>query len=93
MTDQTETLIPAEVLAAKNDITFPNESAEYRRARNALLAEEIRLRRHIWRVGEMRRDLPPGGEVTRDYRFDGADGEVGLNDLFLATTTPSSYIR
>ncbi len=81
MTD-TGTLIPAAELAKKNDAGFPNESAEYRKARNDLLAEEIELRRHIWRVGEMRRALPPGGDVTKDYRFEGADGEVGLDGLF-----------
>ncbi len=77
-----ETLVPADKLAEKNDARFPNESEEYRKARNALLAEEIELRRHIWRIGEMRRALPPGGEVTKDYRFVGKDGEDGLEDLF-----------
>lgn len=76
------TLTPAAELAAKNTILFPNESAEYRKARNALLAEEIELRRHIWRVGEMRRALPPGGAVTKDYRFVGKEGETGLDGLF-----------
>ncbi len=76
------TLVPAAKLAAKNDTRFPDESDEYRKARNALLAEEIELRRHIWRVGEMRRALPAGGEATKEYRFVGKDGEVGLDDLF-----------
>lgn len=75
-------LAPATELAARNDARFPNESPAYRKARNALLAEEIELRRHIWRVGEMRRALPPGGVVTADYRFEGPDGEAGLADLF-----------
>lgn len=77
-----QTLIPAIELAAKNNAHYPNESTEYRQARQALLAEELELRRHIWRVGEMRRALPPGGEVTREYRFEGPNGEVGLEDLF-----------
>lgn len=75
-------LRPAKELAARNRARFPNESDAYRRARNALLAEEIELRRHIWRVGEQRRRLPPGGEVTKDYRLVGKNGEVGLEDLF-----------
>jgi predicted dithiol-disulfide oxidoreductase (DUF899 family) len=75
-------LVPAEKLAAMNTIHFPNESEEYRRARNTLLAQEIELRRHIWQVGEARRALPKGGEVAKDYRFDGVDGEVGLEALF-----------
>lgn len=81
MTD-TGNLVPAAELARLNEASFPNESAEYREARNALLAEEIELRRHIWRVGEMRRRLPSGGEVTTDYRFVGPDGEIGLEALF-----------
>lgn len=77
-----ERLRPAKELAATNTIRFPNESGAYREARNALLAEEIELRRHIERVAELRRRLPPGGEVARDYCFEGEDGEVGLADLF-----------
>jgi predicted dithiol-disulfide oxidoreductase (DUF899 family) len=69
-------------LAARNKAQFPNESTGYRKARNALLTEEIELRRHIWRVGELRRALPPGGEVMKDYRFHGKDGEVSLDHLF-----------
>jgi predicted dithiol-disulfide oxidoreductase (DUF899 family) len=75
-------LTPAAELAAKNTITLPNESAAYRRARNALLAEEIELRRHIERVAEQRRQLPPGGEVTKQYRFTGEHGPVTLEKLF-----------
>ena len=73
---------PAKELAARNGARFPNESEEYRRARDALLAEEIELRRHIERVAEQRRQLPPGGEVTKDYRFDGEDGPSSFADLF-----------
>jgi predicted dithiol-disulfide oxidoreductase (DUF899 family) len=75
-------LRPAKELAAANTIHFPNESNEYRQARNALLAEEIELRRHLERVAEQRRQLPPGGEVTKDYRFEGEEGPVGFADLF-----------
>ena len=57
-------LKPAVELARASNVRFPNESAEYRRAREALLAEEIELRRHIERVAEQRRRLPSGGEVT-----------------------------
>ncbi|MDQ2780359.1 MAG: DUF899 family protein [Pseudomonadota bacterium] len=78
----TKTLTPAAELANQNDSHFPNESDDYRHARNALLAEEIELRRQLWRVGQMRRALPPGGMVVKDYRFVGPDGEVGLAALF-----------
>ena len=48
-------LTPAAELAAKNAIRHPNESDEYRRARQELLVEEIELRRHAERVAELRR--------------------------------------
>jgi predicted dithiol-disulfide oxidoreductase (DUF899 family) len=77
-----QALAPASELAKKNRVRFPNESDEYRQARTALLAEEIELRRHIERVAEQRRALPPGGEVTEDYRFEGEDGPASFADLF-----------
>jgi len=76
------TLIPAAELAARETARWPNESAEYRAARTALLAEEIALRRQIEAVAEQRRALPPGPEVRGDYAFVGADGPVTLADLF-----------
>ncbi|MDX8496309.1 DUF899 family protein [Mesorhizobium sp. VK22B] len=68
-------------------ITFPNESAKYRAAREKLLQKEIELRRAMEAVAVARRALPPGGLVPRDYVFDGLDGEgkatrIGLPDLF-----------
>src|SRR4249919_4127595 len=75
-------LKPAAELARTNAVRLPNESAEYRRAREQLLAEEIELRRHIERVAELRRSLPPGGEVTKTYSFDGENGKASLADLF-----------
>ncbi len=69
-------------LARTNTAHFPNESKQYREARNRLLAEEIELRRHIERVAELRRELPPGGEVKKSYQFVGEKGPVTLADLF-----------
>jgi predicted dithiol-disulfide oxidoreductase (DUF899 family) len=68
-------------------VTFPGESAEYRAARDRLLAEEIELRRAMERVATARRELPPGGAVPEDYVFEGAgvSGEavpVRLSELF-----------
>ena len=79
---KTETLTPAAQLARDNPVRFPNEGAEYRAARTALLAEEIELRRHVERVASQRRALPPGGEVQGDYRFQGEDGPTGFAGLF-----------
>lgn len=83
MTSDVSTPIPAAELAATNTQRHPNESAEYRSARQDLLVEEIELRRHVERVAELRRRLPPGGEVTGDYRFTAEDGtSVSFVDLF-----------
>ena len=80
--DRTE-LTPAGDLAAKNTTRHPNESDAYRLARQALLAEEIELRRHVERVASLRRELPPGGEVPREYRFVAEDGaEVTFENMF-----------
>ena len=78
-------------LARGNPVRIPHESAAYRAARTALLAEEIELRRHIERVAALRRALPPGGEVLGDYRFEGEEGEVSLADLFRDKDTLVAY--
>jgi len=67
-----------------HSIRFPNESDEYRAARDALLDEEIALRRQTEAVAEQRRQLPLGGEVASDYALDGPDGAVHLSELFEA---------
>ncbi len=70
-------------LAATNSVRFPNESDDYRDARQALLVEEIELRRQVERVASLRRALPPGGAITRNYQFVAEGGsEVTLADLF-----------
>jgi predicted dithiol-disulfide oxidoreductase (DUF899 family) len=56
---------------------YPNESAEYRAARNALLKEEIALRAQIEAVSAKRRALPQGGEVPEDYVFE----RIGKNQM------------
>jgi predicted dithiol-disulfide oxidoreductase (DUF899 family) len=90
MTTQ-ERLVPAAVLVEKNRARFPNESEDYRAARNALLREEIEVRRQIERVAEMRRRLPPGGEVPQDYAFVGEDGPVRFSELFADKDTLVVY--
>jgi predicted dithiol-disulfide oxidoreductase (DUF899 family) len=64
---------------------YPNESAEYRGARNALLDEEIALRKHIEAVAAKRRYLPLGGKVPEDYVFERIDRmpeKVKMSELF-----------
>lgn len=91
MDAKVETLKPAAELAKASPVRIPNESAEYRAARTALLAEEIELRRHIARVAELRRQLPPGGPVTGDYRFEGEEGVVDFTGLFRDKPTLVAY--
>jgi predicted dithiol-disulfide oxidoreductase (DUF899 family) len=61
---------------------FPGESGDYRAARNALLAQEMELRRQKERVAVQRRALPAGGMIPEDYEFDGDGGKVKLSALF-----------
>ncbi len=87
----TDSLTPAAELAKRNAVRFPNESPEHRQARDALLVQEIELRRQIERVAEQRRALPPGGEVTKDYRFEGQDGPINFAGLFGDKQTLAVY--
>jgi predicted dithiol-disulfide oxidoreductase (DUF899 family) len=84
-------LTPALTLAQAAPRRFPGESAAYRAARTALLAEEIELRRHIERVAAQRRALPPGGPVPEDYRFEGERGPLTLSQLFGRHDTLVTY--
>jgi predicted dithiol-disulfide oxidoreductase (DUF899 family) len=85
-------LKPAAELARQASRPYPNDSEAYRAARTELLAEEIELRRHIERVAERRRALPPGGEPPQDYRFTDEDGRsVTLADLFGRHDTLVTY--
>ncbi|HEY1751031.1 MAG TPA: DUF899 family protein [Caulobacteraceae bacterium] len=63
-------------------VTFPNESAAYRAARDRLLQQELELRRATEAVAEARRALPPGGAPPQDYVFDAEEGPVRLSELF-----------
>ena len=84
----TETLTPAADLAARRRPPFPGETAGYAAARQALLAEEIELRRNLERVAAQRRALPAGPAIEKDYRFLDAEGRnLGLADLFGAHDT------
>jgi predicted dithiol-disulfide oxidoreductase (DUF899 family) len=70
-------------MSSLHSIRFPNEPDEYRAARDALLQEEIELRRHTEAVAEQRRRLPLGGEVPTNYSFDeGGSRTVRLSELF-----------
>src|SRR4029450_6631447 len=73
--------------SASMGVTFPNESPEYRAARNKLLEREVSLRREMEAVAAEIRALPPGGSVLENYEFDhidakGAPAKVRLSELF-----------
>ncbi len=65
-------------------IALPNESPEYRSARDRLLDREIDLRRATEAVAAARRELPPGGRVPRDYVFQGAGADGTPTDVRLS---------
>ena len=73
-------------------IRFPNETTEYRAARDRLLQRELDLRRQMEAVAAELRLLPDGGEVPEDYAFqrmgaDGAPETVRLSELFRGRDT------
>jgi len=70
-------------MSRHHTVRFPNESADYRDARDKLLDAELALRRQVEEVAALRRHLPPGGEVAEDYEFDEVGGgAVRLSQLF-----------
>ena len=61
-----------------SELRYPNESREYREAREALLKDEEELVRKVKSLAERRRSLPPGGQLKEDYVFEWAvNGRVG----------------
>ena len=73
-------------------VSLPNESPEYRNARNALLMAETELRAQIESVAAMRRSLPKGGQVPDDYAFRSLDGEAAkMSSLFGEHDTLAIY--
>ena len=65
------------------ELRYPNETREYRDARDALLKEEQELVDKVKAVAARRRKLPLGGELKQDYVFEWAnDGKVGQRVRF-----------
>lgn len=76
-------LVPAKELAAKREPRFSKEGSAYAKAREALLAEEIEVRRHLGRLARQNRELPEGPEMPDSWKFVGMNGgEVGLAEMF-----------
>jgi predicted dithiol-disulfide oxidoreductase (DUF899 family) len=79
-----------------SDARYPNESPEYREAREALLKEEQALVDKKKAVAAKRRKLPSGGRLKEDYVFQWANaGKVGervkFSELFGDKTTLLLY--
>ena len=88
------TLKPAASLAKYGKTPFPGESEEYSRAREELLAEEIEFRRHMTRLTEQRRLLPPGPAIKKNYRFKDANGaEFDLIDWIRSQQRTSALVQ
>jgi predicted dithiol-disulfide oxidoreductase (DUF899 family) len=66
-----------------SELRYPNESREYRAARDSLLKDEQELVDKVKSVAERRRNLPRGGQLKEDYVFQWAnDGKVGKRVRF-----------
>ena len=66
-----------------HELKFPNESSDYRAARDDLLTEEIELRRQAAKVSDLQRALPLGGALKENYVFQNLSGEnMKLSELF-----------
>ena len=68
-------------------LRYPNETEEYRVARQALNQEELALVSKVKEVAALRRQLPLGGQIPEDYTFAWADDArlnqpVRISELF-----------
>lgn len=75
---------------------FPNETPEYRAARNELLQAEMELRQKMEDVAALRTKLPLGGKIEQDYEFDELtpDGskKTKLSELFEEGRRPHLFL-
>jgi len=66
-----------------SELRYPNETREYREARDQLLKEEKELVDRVKAVAAKRRQLPLGGRLKEDYVFQWAtEGKVGQRVKF-----------
>src|SRR5687768_2621869 len=70
-----------------SELRYPNESREYRDARDALLKDEQELVDKTKSVAARRRTLPLGGQLKEDYVFEWANDDkigkrVSFSELF-----------
>jgi predicted dithiol-disulfide oxidoreductase (DUF899 family) len=82
--------------ANMSELRYPNESREYREARDSLLQDEKDLIEKMKSLAERRRILPSGGQLKEDYVFQWAnDGKLGkkvkFSELFAGKNTLLIY--
>jgi predicted dithiol-disulfide oxidoreductase (DUF899 family) len=66
-----------------SELRYPNETKDYRDAREALLKDEQALVEQTKALAEKRRKLPAGGALKEDYSFQWASGgKVGQRVTF-----------
>jgi predicted dithiol-disulfide oxidoreductase (DUF899 family) len=66
-----------------SELLYPNETRDYREARDRLLKDEQELVDKVKEVAKRRRALPHGGRLKEDYVFQWAnDGKVGQSVKF-----------
>jgi len=70
---------------------FPNESKQYRSARDKLLQAEVELRRQVEAVAAQRRKLPGRRGSREDYVFESEKGPVRLSQLLENGNTLVAY--
>ena len=76
-----------------SELRYPNESREYRDARDSLLKDEQELVDKVKSVGEKRRKLPRGGQLKEDYVFHWAnDGKVGQSGEVLRAVRGQEHL-
>jgi predicted dithiol-disulfide oxidoreductase (DUF899 family) len=75
-----------------SELRYPNESREYRDARDALRKEEQALVDKVKSVAAKRRALPPGGRLKEDYVFEWASDGKRASDRKLGQTVRFSEL-
>ncbi len=63
-----------------HDDRFPNETGEYRAARDRLLEAEMQLRAKVEEVAALRRTLPLGGALKEDYLLTEGPADLAADD-------------
>ncbi|MBT4906486.1 MAG: DUF899 family protein [Rhodospirillaceae bacterium] len=72
-------------MAHLHDDRFPNETDDYRAARDTLLTAEMELRAKVEEVAALRRALPLGGALKEDYLLSEGPADLSTDDAEVQT--------